>query len=241
ATGRHTETTTEKSDFVYDYDVFGHLKLVKVVKRDGVVLSTPEQTTYTWDPVGTLNKVDRPTEITTVYGYDPRYRVQSIVHQRTDGSGQIAKYVYGRYDDGKIKHIDEYGSNPAAVTAVYDYIYDALGRLTHEVFDSRGSGGDYVTDFTLDLVGNRKTQQTLTGGHTQRTDWTYDARDRIMQEMFAVDTVTQRTRTFGYDVNGSLTSITSTTGDSANYQYNYENRLIGAQVVRGGSPQSTSY
>src|SRR5262249_4808168 len=119
--------------------------------------------------------------------------------------------------------------------------YDALGRLTHEVFDSRGSGGDYVTDFTLDLVGNRKTQQTLTGGHTQRTDWTYDARDRIMQEMFAVDTVTQRTRTFGYDVNGSLTSITSTTGDSANYQYNYENRLIGAQVVRGGSPQSTSY
>jgi RHS repeat-associated protein len=232
-TGRHTETTTSNSDFVYGYDVFGHLQTVSVNKRDGVVLSTPELTTYTWDPVGTLNNVQHPTGITTVYGYDLRYRVQSMVQQQ--GTGQLAKYVYGRQDDGKITHVNEYGTDPTTPTIALDYVYDELGRLTRECTNAATGAcatgpGDH-TDYSLDLVGNRLTKTKVTGSLTETTTWRYNARDEIIDQVFSNGGPSQTT-VFGYDANGSLISQ-SLGSQSTTYDYNLENRLKAAHLPGG--------
>jgi RHS repeat-associated protein len=245
ATGPHTGTTTNNSDFSYGYDVFGHLQTVKVNKRDGVTLSTPEVTTYTWDPVGTLNNVQRQTTptitLTTRYGYDLRYRVQSVLHQSTNSSTglitQLAQYVYGRYDDGKIKHIDEYSdpNNPTLRTIALDYVYDELGRLTRECTNAATgacatSPGDH-TDYSLDLVGNRLTKTKVTGSLTETTTWRYNPRDEIIDQVFSNGGPSQTT-VFGYDPNGSL--ISQTMGSqSTTYDYNLENRLKAAHLPGG--------
>jgi RHS repeat-associated protein len=129
------------------------------------------------------------------------------------GGTVLSTFTYTRRVDGQITNVSETVNQPTGspVVTTNAYTYDALNRLTREVVDTSTVGGDYTTDYTLDLVGNRVKKLTTKpeSNTNERTDATFDARDRLLQEQLfnaATGGTLQDTITYGYDANGSLTS-----------------------------------
>jgi YD repeat-containing protein len=94
-----------------------------------------------------------PGGATKSYVYDPLMRVKEIAAQDKDSNGIVSyAYDYDRMDNIMNKNT-EHGN--------YDYIYDALYRLTdvdNPAIDDEGFG--------YDPVGNRLTSTTVAGTWT---------------------------------------------------------------------------
>ena len=80
ATARVTDTCTTNSETEYNYDQLGRLQSVTAVKRNGVMLMSPETTTYTYDAVGNRSLLSLPNGIVTIYHYDDLNRLTNVVH-----------------------------------------------------------------------------------------------------------------------------------------------------------------
>lgn len=132
--------------------------------------------------------------------------------------------------------VDETTEQPgeSTIQATVDYLYDALGRLTREERDSSASGEDYAIDYLLDLASNRLTKTTTKGATVQRVDSQYDARDRLLQEDGFLDDVALYSMAYGYDANGSQTSLvrTGTLPEETTYDFDVRNRLSGMETTR---------
>src|SRR5262249_61924652 len=103
--------------------------------------------------------------------------------------------------NGQVQRVVESVKQPGGTTVstTTDYTYDALGRLKKEEVQTSAAGGDSVTEYTLDLVGNRKRQVgTREGRAPGQTDYTHDARDRLLTEVTGSETTA-----YGYDANGA--------------------------------------
>jgi RHS repeat-associated protein len=148
----------------------------------------------------------------------------------------VSDFQYGRRPDGQILTVAESVKQPDGtfVDTDHTYTYDALNRLTREEIATSAAGGDYATDYVLDLVGNRVRKVTAKeGGAVERVDGTFDARDRLTEEKVydaAVGGTLQDTITYGYDHNGSLTLRQPTTGSRTQQTWDLRNRLTGATV-----------
>ena len=70
------------------------------------------------------------------------------------------------------------------VTEATAYTYDAADRLTAECFGAQTCAGASAerTDYTYDLVGNRKTKKVVAPGENTTTTYTYDAADQLTDE-----------------------------------------------------------
>jgi len=208
---------------------------------------------YEYDPVGNRSKMINPWNATHTYNYDHDNRLTSLSHpnygthtfvydwlgNRTRlnyHNGAYATYsynarnwlasLYNRHSSGSIKcaydyQFDHVGNRTRAdendgVSVPYRiFTYDNLYQLKTETKYTSGGQVTYAYSYTYDEPGNI-TRMVKDGSPT---DFTYDDNNKLL---------TQGTVTYGYDLNGNITSRTVPGQNPTTYAYDdYENRLSG--------------
>jgi len=225
-TGRHTETwtgsgtdaTAATTHTMYVYDTLGRLDEVRAVRRNGQVVDAstdagnqPDVTDYFYDLLGNLDQVrQRFTRVIADYDYDQLNRLELLRHfedadkDRVWDAGEplLAEFDYDLLADGRRRGVTETDSQ--GYTTRVDWFYDAVGRLTREVYDDPVINNDplteddFATDYRFDLVGNRREKLTDTapaaaaftayrdGGNLtpdQAIKYAYDDNDRLLTEL----------------------------------------------------------
>ena len=134
------------------------------------------------------------------------------------------------FEQDKIGRITEKTETVDGAAHVYNYEYDATGRLIRVKKDSA-----LISEYTYDGNGNRLSHNTIIG--------TYDAQDRLItygnntythttngELLTRTDTSTSETTTYTYDVLGNLVSVTLPDGRQIEYVIDGMNRRIGKKV-----------
>ena len=142
------------------------------------------------------------------YTYDRYGRLAVVDHYAGDGTLNYAEvYIYdGNGKTARCKLLDGDGT----VTAEYRYEYDSLGRLIHSEALS-GEASALSTEHLYD-TDNRLTRQK------------YQLGTKIFTEYYKYN-----------DNDGSLTSMTTATGDKLNYSYDGIKRLYGVAAKTGST------
>ena len=184
-----------------------------------------------FDLLGNLEQERLPNGDISDYTYDSLNRLTQLREFKDVNANGVwdsgvdtllSEYDYTLLADGKRASATETDAN--GNTTTIDWLYDNLGRLTREVYDSTSDG--YITDYAYDLVGNRLTKTTEHSPSAQDlatvlanpqspipnpdevVTSTYDANDRLLTE--ADDKGTGDTFTvYGYGTNDSGTQQTS--------------------------------
>ena len=192
ATGRRKSTYTDNTQTDYIYDDLGRLETVKVIKRNGTVLGTAEDTVYTYDLLGNLDKVTLPNGVVSDYDYDVLNRLELLRHFEDandngifdTGESLLAEFDYELLLDGKrssVTETDEDGNQ-----TYIDWVYDELGRLVfEESYSELLPARNYVDEYQYDLVGNRLTKDHDSNGDgivDEAITYLYDANDRLLVE-----------------------------------------------------------
>ena len=226
AKGNRTSVTTSAGSTAYTYN--GANLLETVTDPDGGI------TVYSYNSVGNHIKVEYPNGTYTEYSYDSLNRPIEIVHRKSDGS-LLASYTYTLGPAGnKTRVVENTGRT-------VDYTYDALYRLTQERIDDPVDGIATI-DYTYDAVGNRLTKVETKPTQTITTTYTYDDNDRLITEIVTVTGTdpSVTTYTYTYDDNGN--TLSKTDGTNVNtYSYDYENRLVSADIQLGDTPGQVVY
>ncbi len=218
AAGNRTSMVTSEGTTTYTYDAAN--RLATVVDGAGT-------TTYGYDAVGDLATTAYPNGVTTTYIYDDLNRLVKVVNE--NANGPLSSYTYTLGPTGNRIQVVEGG--PATTGRSVSYAYDHVYRLTQEAIDEPGAANDQTVSYAYDAVGNR-TEMSRSG---TVTTYAYDADDRVLTETTGASVVTST-----YDDNGNL----KTRGHAAQtdvYDYDAENRLIGADVATGAHPGVVIY
>lgn len=219
-TGAKTRVSTDNSDIRYSYDALNRLKTVAVHMRNGVVLSTPEVTTYDYTKIGSRASVSLPNGVTTSYQYDNLNRLTNVSHKKADAI--IASYTYELLPTGRRSAITEV--TPEGTSQV-QYTYDNLYRLTNE---QRTGVKSLTASYTYDINSNRTRKVETSGGITETINYEYNANDQLLSEVSSANGTT----IYSYDVNGSLINKTNEGKFSYQYGYDLRNRLVTANITR---------
>jgi RHS repeat-associated protein len=178
-------------------------------------------TTYTYTPTGQQATVNGTSETEQ---YDALNR---LVELENDGpGGVISSYRYTLAANGRRDAVVE------DTGRTVNYQYDALDRLIEELITNPDSSTRKI-DYTYDPVGNRMTMVDSVQGET---DYKYDANDRLMTE-----TTSGVVTTYKYDNNGNTLSKYTSAVDQAIYEWDSQNRMIGAQVTDSSGTTNVSY
>ncbi|MCP5417598.1 MAG: VCBS repeat-containing protein [Chromatiaceae bacterium] len=170
-------------------------------------------TSYGYDAVGNITQITYPNGTAATLAYDVNDRTVQVTHSK--GATVLADFQYDLDANGnRIRMIEAAGRQ-------VDYAYDALQRLTQE------SEAGVTTSYNYDAVGNIQLISDTSGGNLTAS---YDTNDRIL---------TVGTRSFGFDANGNLTSITDGS-DVTQFQYDARNRLI-QRIAADGTVAQYSY
>ena len=277
ATQRHTEIPARRdtdyanavTDIVYGYNNMGELASVTVLKENGQTpaavasstlydaiggtsTTTLPNTVYTYDAGGRLETtLDSATGITTKYTYKPDTSYVQTETVTNAAGTTLASYTYSYRNDGLKTGETDVTLNTDGTT--YDtrtlsWTYDGLDRLTQEksVESAQSVDLNYTDNYSYDLNSNRTGEtedQGNTGSTTDTITSTYNADDELTK---AVDANTGTT-VYGYDANGSQTSVThtpngTTTPDrtTAN-EYDLQGQLAGSQVTTSAGTANTTY
>lgn len=252
--GRKTRTSVgdpqdPTHDWTYDYDDWGRLETVTTVERNDVVLSTPEVTTYTYDVLGNLVRVDHSNGSIATYTYDDLYRLDVLTYYAPDGTpndltnnDKLYEFDYSVRADGKRTGVSETRwDGSTSYVSTFAWTYDDLGRLTEEAFDSHDNNLDYTNSYTYNLVGSRIGKEIDQGSDSSVDEsytYAYDDNDRLITEtkvVGAVDDGTNmetddRTTTYTYNNTQQITKTEKETYSQNNvqavsYDYNLQGRL----------------
>ena len=226
ASGNRTSVTTSAGTTTYTHNAAGFISTV--MDPDGGV------TIYTYNAVGNHTKIEYPNGTFMEYTYDSLNRPIEIVHRNSDGN-VLASYTYTLGPAGnKTRVVENTGRT-------VDYTYDALYRLTQEHIDDPVHGMTTI-DYTYDAVGNRLIKIETKPTQTIITTYTYDDNDRLLTEIVTVTGTdpSVATYTYTYDENGNTFSKTDGTNVNT-YSYDYENRLIAADIQFGDTPGQVAY
>jgi len=208
AAGNRTRMTTSQQDTAYTYDVLNRL---------ATVVQNGRTTSYLYNEVGSRSRVTLPSGARTEYRYDVRNRLQQMTHYTASG-GVLLNQTYTVESTGLRTQVVEDGAGTRTVA----YTYDGLKRLVREqVTDA--ARGNRVSSWTYDAVGNRTSEARTKSATTVTTLYTYDANDRLQNEMASDGAVV----VYEYDENGSLTSKRDANGTSL-YSYDGDRRLVDA-------------
>src|SRR5262249_22187404 len=96
-----------------------------------------------------------------------------------------------------------------------------------------GVNGNRAIDYVLDPVGNRLSRADSAEG---TTTYDYDANDRLLAEHLAGVTTS-----YAYDANGNTLSKFTSPADNATYFWNFDNRLIAADVTDASGTKHVDY
>jgi YD repeat-containing protein len=214
--GNRTSVTTPAGPVSYTFDVLNRISTV-TDPSNGV-------THYTYDIASNLKQTDLPNGTKELREYDNLNRLTYL--ENRDPSGVQSSYRYTLGPTGRRDAVVEHDGRRV------DYGYDVLDRLTREaILDA--AFGNRTIDYTYDPVGNRKTRNDSVEGLTTST---YDNNDRLLTETLAGQ-VTQYT----YDNNGNTLSKIANALNHVLYEWDAQNRLIGADVTDAAGTHQSDY
>ncbi|CAK8713363.1 RHS repeat-associated core domain-containing protein [Candidatus Electrothrix gigas] len=209
-----------------------------------------QEINYSRDLVGNLTHIENPNQTETEIEYDKVYRTLKRINWQTTQGGKVNsgfEYTYNKL--GHItKAVKEYGwRKPSTVTETYGY--DGLHRLAEFVMSPlKQNGGDVVTSYSYDPVGNRLRWES---NDDLQTNTPFDAFYRSYEynqanQMVAMDNVAEKKNDdyayeYSFDQNGNRINrqLIDRNGPQygVDYSYDPENRLVLAQdyqIVGGG-------
>ena len=197
-----------------------------------------------------VERIIGATGITTKYTYQPNTNYVQTETVTNAAGTTLASYTYTYRADGlKTGETDTTYNSDGTVndTRTLAWTYDGLDRLTQETStDTAGVAAlNYIDAYSYDLDSNRTTEtvESTTGTVTDTITSTYNANDELTQ---AVDANTGTT-VYGYDPNGSQTSVThtpngTTTPDTTTTnEYDLQGQLAGSQVTNSSGTATTTY
>ncbi|MDM3871792.1 RHS repeat-associated core domain-containing protein [Porticoccus sp. W117] len=207
----------------------------QVLTKDGPRTDVSDVTTYTYDASGNLstitNALGHVTQLTdyngrgqpektidsngveTLFTYHARgWLLTSTLKDPGGNSANDAVTTYGYDNVGQITSIT------LANGAVMNYEYDGARRLT-AVSNNLGERIEY----TVDLAGNVTQEVIKDGGSTivKSMTQTYDELSRLLTSVGA----SNQTTSYGYDVNGNVTSITDGNNNQTTQSFDALDRL----------------
>jgi RHS repeat-associated protein len=216
------------------YDLLGNIKTV--TETDG------RTTHYTYDGMVRISKMEYPHGWVEDYYYDligQLVKVEDTDPSKKDMKQQ--KHIY-RYDDcGNMTY--EYmrgnGTGEATVENIYTYDalhrvvsakenygnktrtyqYDSLGNLTYET-----KLGNKLIDYKLSNL-NQITKKSEDGWKTQ-SDFTYDKRGNLIQEVYTKNNKVDVTGAYTYDKTNKMVFGVNEQGESSAYLYNGLGALV---------------
>ncbi len=217
----------------YTYDDVNRLKTAQAP-------GDPAATVYTYDPRGTVGKIEFPNGVVTTQTYDASDKVKTI--ETVKGTTQIMKRTY-TYQwtptgsttarEGGLRETETTGAGRKTT-----YAYDRLDRLdTATVRTSSGTLLDSY-DYDYDAASNR----TKAVKNSTTTSYAYNAANQLCwraNTAIAVPTcATPPTGavTYGYDANGNETS--NSEGRSASYNDRNQTTSL---TPPGGTAQTLKY
>lgn len=162
-----------------------------------------QTTTYSYDKVGQLTKVQEPSGAVLSYGYDAAHRLTSV----SDRFGNRTVYTL----DAAGNRIKEETFDPSGTSArTHKRVYDGLDRLYREI-----GAANQTSTFSYDANDNVVGKTDPNGN---ATTFAYDAMNRLTQTTEPEDAArTLRT----YDSLGRLSSVTDPRNLVTRYTYNW--------------------
>ena len=126
------------------------------------------------------------------------------------GTTLLSSYAYTLQPDGLRIGVTEQQLEADTTTSTVTKIwtYDALQRLTQEQVTSSIAANSYTDTYVMDLVGNRLTKTHTQGAQTLTVNDVFNSNDQLTTETGSGSST--YSATYGYDANGSLTSVTRT-------------------------------
>ncbi|MEG3928593.1 putative Ig domain-containing protein [Microcoleus sp. T3_D1] len=220
--GNIAAVKTPAGTAINTYDKYNQLKTV--TDPDGGL------TEYIYDKAGNLIRTQLPNGTVEIREYDKLNRLTFTKNFRVDPvSAQevvISSYRYVLNAAGQRTKVEENNGR------IVEYSYDNLYRLIEEkIVDS--VAGNRTIQYGYDEIGNRVTRNDSIQG---LTTYTYDENDRLLNE-----TINGQVTTYAYDNNGNLLSRFKNNTDKAVYTWDFENRLIGAQVTDASGTRNIEY
>ncbi|MCI5189801.1 MAG: hypothetical protein D3905_08375, partial [Candidatus Electrothrix sp. AS4_5] len=201
-----------------------------------------QEINYSRDLVGNLTHIENPNQTETEIAYDKVYRTLKRVNWQTTKGGKVnSGFEYTYNELGHItKAVKEYGwRKPSTVTETYGY--DGLHRLAEFVMSPlKQNGGDVVTSYSYDPVGNRLSWES---NDDLQTNTPFDAFNRSYEynqanQMLAMENVAEKKNDdyayeYSFDQNGNRINrqLIDRNGPQygVDYSYDPENRLVLAQ------------
>jgi RHS repeat-associated protein len=221
--------------------------LGRVIEADEPTSSSNTLSVYTcyrYDVLNDLTEVDQGSE-TRYYQYDALSRLTQAATPESKGNW---RYFYYTTSGGALC-----AGDPGALCRLTDergitttYSYDALNRLTGTTYSNGEASVGYSYDQTsyngLTIV-NGKGRRTGMSDASGQTAWSYDKMGRVAAEQRTIGSVT-KTLGYGYNLDGSLASVTYPSGRTVNYAASAVGRPLTAidtadNIIYVGSANAT--
>ncbi len=237
--GKPSQVTDENS-FVYNtnYDAFGRTVSefipdpslgTSVLKTSYIYVDTPLSTS-----VHTIKYLDSSTQVDTYQYLDGLGRlIQTRRSSEVSGTYNVSDTAYnsrGLKSQESLPYTSSGSArtSPTGTTALYTtYAYDPIKRVT----SSTNAAGTTTTMYHL-------WSTTVTDPMSHIKIYHKDARDNLIMVYEHLGTTTYST-TYGWDLNGKLTSITDTLNNVRNFTYDDLGRRITAEDLH--DPADTTF
>ncbi len=197
-------------------------------RPNAVTLASGGTATYNWRRNSLLRQVTYPNGVTTIHNYDAANRLIDLTTTQPGGiTASAFEYEYDLNGNRTVQR-EENGTLTSGALEETTYQYDAADRLLAVTYPNR------TTTYTLDAVGNRRTERTVDGLGTPLADrtYTYNARHHLTSLLDTVDPT--GTRSYAYDANGNQIAKTQK-GVVTDYLFDARNQLL--EVQEGGVTQ----
>jgi RHS repeat-associated protein len=222
-TSAYTPADSVNTEIDYYYDVIGRLAEVEGDWLNGQD-ANDIVTSYTYNPVGSLETVTYPNGNVSEYTYNAVNRLTKLTNWQSSAKvTPLSSYTYELSPDGQRTKATEVTEG---AETVINWEYDDLNRLIAEDYNAPGDVNDYSHEYVYDIVGNRLERNVV--GSDANTTYSYNDNDQLTWE-----TIDSNTITYDYDDNGALVLRDSNDGDDVTYSYDLRGRLAQADIENG--------
>ena len=207
---------------------YAHGRDVRYAYNEGGLLTGidcgDEKVRISYDGYGRISS-KRIGSSETRYSYNGFGYLASLVN--TDNGKLLDSYEYAYDVAGNLTSSKQVREGLPAETGLFEYGYDAIGRLNTVTRD-----GSLLRNYLYDAFGNR-TSLSENGGNTV---YEYNKANQLIRAESP-----NGATSFEYDKRGNVVRKSTAQGVSINYTYGAENRLIQAIRNTGGRSQTAKY